>query len=52
MSELEMANEAYVETEEFTDELSDEALDREGAKYCFGTSLPICASFKCHIPDR
>jgi hypothetical protein len=36
MSELEMTSEP--ETEEFTDELSDEALDREGAggKYiCF-----------------
>ncbi len=33
MSEMEMKNEA--ETEDFTDELSDEALDREGAKlYC------------------
>ena len=30
MSELEMKNEAEPETEEFIDELSDEALDREG----------------------
>jgi hypothetical protein len=31
MSELEMKNESEIETEDFTDdELSDEALDREG----------------------
>jgi hypothetical protein len=34
MSELEMKSD--VETEEFSDELSDEALDREGAKLCCG----------------
>ena len=41
MSEMEMNDD--VETEEFTDELSDEALDREqgGGKYCpCGASLP------------
>jgi hypothetical protein len=39
MSELEMTNE--VETEEFSDELSDEALDREGGgKYCGAN--PLC----------
>ncbi len=32
MSELEMKTEA--EVEDFTDELSDEALDREGATFC------------------
>ena len=32
MSELEMKTE--VEVEDFTDELSDEALDREGVRYC------------------
>ncbi len=32
MAEMEMTND--VETEEFTDELSDEALDREGTKFC------------------
>jgi hypothetical protein len=31
MSEMEMNND--VETDDFTDELSDEALDREGAKF-------------------
>jgi len=30
MSELEMTTETGVEAEDFTDELSDEALDREG----------------------
>jgi hypothetical protein len=35
MSKMEMKNE--VELEEFTDELSDEALDREGDKYCGAT---------------
>ena len=42
MSELEMTND--VETEEFTDELSDEVLDREDASLfstsCFSTSEP------------
>ena len=33
MSELEMKTE--VEVEDFTDELSDEALDREGVRYCY-----------------
>ena len=32
MSEIEMTTEA--EVEDFTDELSDEALDREGNLYC------------------
>jgi hypothetical protein len=32
MSEMEMKTD--VEVEDFTDELSDEALDREGADYC------------------
>ncbi len=37
MSEMEMKNDAETE-EEFTDELSDEALDREGAKLtCFSS---------------
>jgi hypothetical protein len=42
MSEMEM-NDA-VETEEFTDELSDEALDREpdGRACCGGTCFPTC----------
>jgi hypothetical protein len=31
-----MNNEAEAETEDFTDELSDEALDRGGAKLCCG----------------
>ena len=40
MSELEMKTEAEVEVEEFTDELSDEALDRaEGDLFA---SFPIC----------
>jgi hypothetical protein len=34
MSELEMTNDA--ETEDFADELSDEALDREESKACTG----------------
>jgi hypothetical protein len=40
MSELEMKND--IETEEFTDELSDEALDRErgGSKYSQGANNP------------
>jgi hypothetical protein len=39
MSEMEMKDE--VETEEFTDELSDEALDRiEGARHCGGMTFP------------
>ena len=39
MSELEMKTEAEVEVEDFTDELSDEALDRaEGA---------VCGSASC-----
>jgi hypothetical protein len=33
MSEMEMKTD--VEVEDFTDELSDEALDREGARACF-----------------
>jgi hypothetical protein len=36
MSEMGMTNE--VETEAFTDELSDEALDREGARICVLTN--------------
>ena len=43
MSELEMTNEA--ETEDFTDELSDEALDREGATSCLLLSRSTIA---CH----
>jgi hypothetical protein len=34
MTELEMTTEAEAEVEEFTDELSDEALDRDGVKFC------------------
>jgi hypothetical protein len=34
VSELEMKNEAEPATEDFTDELSDEALDREGTRFC------------------
>ena len=35
MSEMEMTTEAEVEVEDFTDELSDEALDRaEGDLFC------------------
>jgi hypothetical protein len=34
MSELEMKNEAETETEDFTDELSDEPLDQEEARFC------------------
>jgi hypothetical protein len=41
MSEMEMKDE--VETEEFTDELSDEALDREGGgKFLRGFSFVGC----------
>ena len=40
MSELAMKDD--VETEEFTDELSDEALDREGARFFCG-----CCAMKC-----
>ena len=44
MSELEMKTEA--EVEDFTDELSDEALDRaEGASYCQGFHA-------CRVADR
>ena len=41
MSEMEMTTEAEVEVEDFTDELSDEALDRaEGASfYCTSNNL-------------
>ena len=39
MSEIVMTTEA--EVEDFTDELSDEALDREGAVNC----MACCASF-------
>jgi hypothetical protein len=39
MSEMEMKTD--VEVEDFTDELSDEALDREGAVNC----MACCASF-------
>ena len=43
MSELEMKTEAEVEVEEFTDELSDEALDRaEGDRLC---GSGACGSF-------
>jgi len=33
MTEPETTNEAEVETDDFTDELSDEALDREGVTF-------------------
>jgi hypothetical protein len=46
MTELEMNND--VETEEFTDELSDEALDREGEGR---TALCGCCS-SCRVSDR
>ncbi len=44
MSELEMKNEAEAEIEEFTDELSDEALDREQGwgKYCHTAGPHAC----------
>ena len=35
MTDIEMKIE--VEAEEFTEELSDETLDREGARWCSGT---------------
>jgi hypothetical protein len=42
MSELETKTEAEAEMEEFTDELSDEALDRDvGGRFCGGC-------FPCH----
>ena len=40
MSELEMKTEA--EVEDFTDELSDEALDREGGRLCV-TPCALCS---------
>ena len=43
MTELEMTTEADVETEEFTDQLSDEALDREQVGVCFN-----CGTGTCH----
>lgn len=47
MTELEMTTEADVETEEFTDELSDEALDREnGEGSRHATHMPC--SCGCH----
>ena len=43
MIELETKTEA--EVEDFTDELSDEALDREErVKGCSATATPVCAS--------
>ena len=48
MTELEMKTE--VEADEFTDELSDEALDRaEGALSCGGSMSAGCA---CPLPVR
>ena len=44
MSELEMKNEAETETEDFTDELSDEALDRENG----GDVICVATSCGCH----
>ena len=41
MTELVMTTEA--EVEDFTDELSDEALDREGARFC---------SCMCNVANR
>jgi hypothetical protein len=40
ISELEMNDD--VETEDFTDELSDDALDREVARTCVSTHGPSC----------
>jgi hypothetical protein len=41
VSELEMENAAEVAPEDFSDELSDEALDRAGAQlYCVGGTIP------------
>jgi len=40
MAELEMANEAEVETEALTDELSDEALDRQQGEVKFSGCSP------------
>ena len=40
MTELEMTTEA--EVEDFTDELSDEALDREGGRLCV-TPCALCS---------
>ena len=37
MTELKMTTD--VEVEDFTDELSDEALDREGATFCSGPTF-------------
>ena len=43
MTELKMTTEA--EVEDFTDELSDEALDRaEGASYMCGGGCAVCAT--------
>jgi hypothetical protein len=44
MPELEMKNEAEAEVEEFSDELSDEALDRQqgGGKFTFCDQHCIC----------
>jgi hypothetical protein len=44
MSELETKNEAETEAEDFTDELSDEALDREGGndRFCGANSGRPC----------
>ena len=39
MTELVMTTEA--EVEDFTDELSDEALDREGARYCLSGATEV-----------
>ena len=50
MSELEMKTEAEVEVEEFTDELSDEALDRaEGGDLLV---CHFCANSVAPVADR
>jgi hypothetical protein len=38
MTELDMT--PHLETEDFTDELSDEALDRDEARWCSGPACP------------
>ena len=43
MTEPETTNEAEVETDDFTDELSDEALDRDGVGSVW-LSCPCCCS--------
>jgi len=52
MSDLEMKDE--VEIEEFTDELSDEALDRDVANKFFtlGSTLSACRTPAVPVPER